>query len=326
MIHPINIGQVCLDNNLILAPMAGVSDPPFRLLCHEKGAGLVCTEMISAKALFFRNKKTDELMITVPEERPVSLQIFGSDPECMAQIAKEIDNRPFDILDINMGCPVPKIVKNGDGSALMKAPKLVEKIVSQVVKATTKPVTVKIRKGFDEEHKNATEIAKIIEASGASAIAVHGRTREEMYSGRADRECIRAVKESVKIPVISNGDIDGFESLKDMNEQTGCDGFMIGRAAQGNPWIFENILRQKEGLSARKISSEEIIKTVLRHAKMQIDLRGEYIAIRQLRKHASWYCSGYPGAAALRGRINSVETYDELEKVMLEISEASVPV
>lgn len=326
MIHPINIGQVCLDNNLILAPMAGVSDPPFRLLCHEKGAGLVCTEMISAKALFFRNKKTDELMITVPEERPVSLQIFGSDPECMAQIAKEIDNRPFDILDINMGCPVPKIVKNGDGSALMKAPKLVEKIVSQVVKATTKPVTVKIRKGFDEEHKNAIEIAKIIEASGASAIAVHGRTREEMYSGRADRECIRAVKESVKIPVIANGDIDGFESLKDMYEQTGCDGFMIGRAAQGNPWIFENILRQNEGLSARKISSEEIIKTVLRHAKMQIDLRGEYIAIRQLRKHASWYCAGYPGAAALRGRINSVETYDELEKVMLEISEASVPV
>ena len=313
-IHPLRIGSVRLDNNLIFAPMAGVSDPPFRLLCHEQGAGLVCMEMISAKALYYHNKKTKDLMQTTAEERPVSLQLFGSDADCMAQMTAEIEDAPFDILDINMGCPVPKIVKGGDGSALMKQPRLVEEIVTKCVRATKKPVTVKIRKGFDEEHCNAVEIAKIIEASGAAAVAVHGRTREQYYSGEADWEIIRRVKEAVAIPVIGNGDITSVAAVAAMYERTGCDGFMIARAAQGNPWIFAQILHEAEtDEPLLKPSAKEVSEMVLRHARMQIDLRGEFLGIRQMRKHASWYISGYPGAARLRGRINEVESYAELE-------------
>ena len=317
MIHPLSIGSVQLANNLILAPMAGVSDPPFRLLCHEQGAGLVCMEMISAKALFYHNKKTRDLMQTSEQERPVSLQLFGSDADCMAKMAAEIDEEPFDILDINMGCPVPKIVKGGDGSALLKQPKLVEEIIKKCVRATKKPVTVKLRKGFDEEHANAAEIARIAEASGAAAIAVHGRTREQYYSGKADWDSIRRVKEAVSIPVIGNGDIVDFPSLRAMYEQSGCDGFMIGRAAQGNPWIFSRILREWETGTAQEAPSTELVTAmILHHARMQIALHGEYLAMRQMRKHASWYVAGYPGAARLRGQINATETYQELEELL----------
>lgn len=229
----LKIGNVVLPNPLILAPMAGVTDLPFRLLCREQGAGLVCMEMISAKAIAFHNRNTEKLMQIAPGEQPVSLQLFGSDPEIISGIAREIEDRPFDILDLNMGCPVPKIVGNGEGSALMRDPKLVERIVTQTVRAVKKPVTIKIRKGFDDNHVNAVEIAKIAEASGAAAVAVHGRTREQYYSGKADWEIIRKVKEAVRIPVIGNGDVDSPARAKALLSETGCDGIMIGRAARG---------------------------------------------------------------------------------------------
>ncbi len=242
VIHPLRIGEVLLENNLILAPMAGVTDLPFRVLCHEQGAGLICTEMVSAKAIYHNNRNTEELLRIDDREGAVSLQLFGSDPDCISQMAKRIEDRPFAILDINMGCPVPKVVKNGDGSALMKQPKLVEEIVDKTVRAIRKPVTVKIRKGFDEQHVNAVEVAKAAEAGGASAVAVHGRTREQYYAGKADWDIIARVKGAVKIPVIGNGDLTCPEDVEAMAAQTGCDGFMIGRAAQGNPWIFRQIL------------------------------------------------------------------------------------
>lgn len=316
VIHPLDIGGVHIENNLVFAPMAGVSDPPFRLLCHEHGAGLVCMEMISAKALQFNNKKTFDLMKTFPEERPVSLQIFGSDPECMSSMAHRIEDEPFDILDINMGCPVQKVVSNGDGSALMKDPKKVEQIVRECRRAISKPLTVKIRKGFDDEHVNAVEIAKICEAEGADAIAVHGRTREQKYEGYADWTIIADVKKAVSIPVIGNGDIKSAKDVAGMYEQTGADGFMIARGAQGDPWIFERIIKEFEsGESEAKPSKEELVDTVLRHAGMLIELRGEFVAMRQMRKHAAWYTAGYHGASKLRGAINDIETYAQLEEL-----------
>ena len=246
MIKPLQIGNVTLPNNLILAPMAGVTDLPFRLLCKEQGAGLLCMEMVSAKAIMYKNRNTIDLLKIDERELPVSLQLFGSDPDIISSIAHEIEERPFDILDINMGCPVPKIVNNGEGSALMKNPKLAGEIIEKTVKAIKKPVTVKIRKGFDDDHINAVEMAKIAEASGAAAIAVHGRTREQYYSGKADWDIIRQVKEAVSIPVIGNGDLLTAEDVIAMQEQTGCDGFMIGRGAQGNPWIFRQVLHYFE--------------------------------------------------------------------------------
>ena len=311
------IGNVTLENNIILAPMAGVTDLPFRLLCKEQGAGLLCMEMVSAKAIYYNNKNTEALMEIDERERPVSLQLFGSDADIMSEMAKKIEEKPFDILDINMGCPVPKVAGNGEGSALMKKPELVREIVSKVVKATCKPVTVKIRKGFDEEHVNAVEIAKIIEDCGAAAIAVHGRTREQYYSGKADWDIIRQVKEAVSIPVIGNGDVTGPESAKKMLEETGVDGIMIGRAARGNPWIFGQIKAYLEtGKLPEKPGLEEVREMMLRHARMQLECKGEYTGIREMRKHVAWYTAGYPNSAKLRAKINEVETYEELEALL----------
>lgn len=314
----LTIGNAELSNPLILAPMAGVTDLPFRLLCKEQGAGLVCMEMISAKAIAFHNRNTKKLMQIDPGERPVSLQLFGSDPDIISEIAREIEEEPFDILDINMGCPVPKIVGNGEGSALMKDPKLVEQIVSKTVRAIKKPVTVKIRKGFDEDHVNAVEIARIAEASGAAAVAVHGRTREQYYSGQADWKIIRQVKEAVKIPVFGNGDVDSPQKAKALFEETGCDGILIGRAARGNPWLFHQIKTYLEtGEEEPRPSMEEIRQMMLRHARMQIDYKGDYTGIREMRKHISWYTAGCPHSAKLRAQINSVESLEELKELIL---------
>ena len=317
MIKQLKIGNVTLPNNLILGPMAGVTDLPFRLLCKEQGAGLLCMEMVSAKAILYKNRNTEPLLTIDERENPVSLQLFGSDPEIVSSIAQSIEERPFDILDINMGCPVPKIVNNGEGSALMKAPVLAGKIIEKTVKAIKKPVTVKIRKGFDDDHVNAVEMAHIAEECGAAAVAVHGRTREQYYSGKADWEIIRQVKEAVKIPVIGNGDLNSAEDVINMSNQTGCDGFMIARGAQGNPWIFRQILHYFEtGEKLEKPTLDEVADMILRQAKMMLEFKGEYIGIREIRKHAAWYTGGYPNSSRLRESINGVETFDKLEELM----------
>lgn len=305
------IGSVILENNVIAAPMAGVTDLPFRLLLKEQGAGLVCSEMVSAKAIYYNNKNTEPLMMVDEKERPFSLQLFGSDPELMAEMVRKIEDRPFDIIDINMGCPVPKVVNNGEGSALMKQPLLAGKIIEAMAKATEKPVTVKIRKGFDDEHVNAVEMAHIAEESGAAAVAVHGRTREQYYHGKADWDIIRQVKEAVNIPVIGNGDINSSEAAKEIQKQTGCDGIMVARGLQGNPWLIGQIL-----YGTPKPSIEEVVEMILRHARMQVEFSGEYLGIRQMRKHVAWYTTGYPGSSKLRGMVNQVESLEELEQLL----------
>ena len=313
----LTIGNVVMDNPLVLAPMAGVTDLPFRLLCKEQGAGLVCMEMVSAKAIYYNNKNTEALLEIDTREKPVSLQLFGSDPEIMAAMAHRIEDRPFYILDINMGCPVPKVVNNGEGSALLKNPELVRKIVTAVVKAVDKPVTVKIRRGFDEDSVNAVEIAKIIEDCGAAAVAVHGRTREQYYSGKADWDIIRQVKEAVSIPVIGNGDVTSPETAVALMEQTGCDGIMIGRAVRGNPWLFSEILHYMEtGEHKARPIMEEVREMILRHTRMQVELKGEYTALREMRKHVAWYTAGFPHSARLRARTNEISTMQELEELI----------
>lgn len=319
-VKKLQIGNVTLQNNLILGPMAGVTDLPFRLLCKEQGAGLLCMEMVSAKAILYKNKNTEELLAIDEREHPVSLQLFGSDPDIISEIAKRIEHRPFDILDINMGCPVPKVVNNGDGSALMKNPKLAGEIIERTVQAVKKPVTVKIRKGFDEQHVNAVEMAHIAQESGAAAIAVHGRTREQYYSGKADWDIIRQVKETVKIPVIGNGDLKTAEDVIAMKKQTGCDGFMIARGAEGNPWIFAQILHYlKTGNELPKASFAEVTEMLLRHARMQLEFKGEYTGIREIRKHAAWYTAGYRNSSRLRGKINEVENFNQLKELFEEV-------
>ncbi len=316
----LKIGNIELENRYILGPMAGVTDLPFRLLCREQGAGLLCMEMVSAKAIYYNNRNTESLLEIHPDERPVSLQLFGSDPKIMSEMAKRIEERPFAILDVNMGCPVPKVVKNGEGSALMKNPKLVYEIVSALVKAIDKPVTVKIRKGFDDDHVNAVEIAKIIEEAGAAAVAVHGRTREQYYSGKADWNIIRQVKEAVSIPVIGNGDVTSPQKADELVRQTGCDGVMIARGAQGNPWIFSELTQWEEtGELPLRPDKDEIRKMMLRHARLQLEYKGEFSGIREMRKHVAWYTKGLKGAARLREKVNAVESLEELENLLTSL-------
>lgn len=315
----LKIGNVEIDGGIILGPMAGVTDLPFRILCKEQGADLIYTEMVSAKGIQYNNKNTESLLVVKDEERPVALQLFGADPYILSETAKKIEHRNFDILDINMGCPVPKVVNNGEGSALMKEPKLVGEIVKAVSSAINKPLTVKIRKGFNDSHVNAVEIAKIIEDNGASAVAVHGRTREQYYSGKADWSIIKAVKEAVSIPVIGNGDVFTPEDAINLLKETGCDGVMLARGARGNPWIFKRIKEyMNTGILLDKPSVEEAVAMMLRHANMATQYKGEFVGIREMRKHVAWYTSGYPMATKLRLRVNEVNDFNELEELLNE--------
>jgi len=319
----LQIGKVKLENPVVLAPMAGVTDFAFRQLVKEFGCGLICAEMVSSKGLIYNNDRTVEMLAIHPEERPISIQIFGSEPRIMAQAAKIVEESGADIIDINMGCPVPKVVKNQEGSALMKNPELAGRIVQAVVEAVKVPVTVKMRKGWNEQQVNAVELAEIVEKAGAAAVAVHGRTREQYYSGQADWEIIKKVKERVSIPVIGSGDVTTPQEAKKMLEETGCDGIMIGRGSLGNPWIFSRTIHYLEtGELLPPPTAEERIATALRHLELLLQAKGEYIGTREMRKHAAWYTKGLPESAQLRRMINTANTKEELTIILQEYGES----
>lgn len=315
----LRIGNVELENNLILAPMAGVTDQPFRKLCREQGCGLLYTEMVSAKAILYHNRNTQKLLEVDPAERPIAVQLFGSDPEIVSEMAAQISEGPYDIIDFNMGCPVPKVVNNGEGSALMKNPGLAEQILSALVRKVKKPVTVKIRKGFDEDQVKAVEIARIAEYCGVAAVAVHGRTRQQFYSGKADWDIIRQVKEAVRIPVIGNGDIFTPEHAAQMLKETGCDGLMLARGAQGNPWLFARIQHYLlTGETLPGPDRREISRMILRHARMQTEWKGELLGMKEMRKHIAWYTAGLPHSAAVRRMCNTIESLADLEELLAQ--------
>ncbi len=316
----LKIGNVKLTSPFMLAPLAGITDGPFRRLCCEMGAGLVCSEMVSAKGLWYKDKNTGKLLEILPGEPDVAYQIFGHEPEIMAFAARTLEPYDNKILDINMGCPVPKVVKNGEGSALMKNPQLVHDIVAETVKNTAKPVTVKIRAGWDDDSKNAVEVALAAESAGAAMVAVHGRTREQFYSGHADWSIIADVKHALKVPVAGNGDVVDFESAKAMADQTGCDFIMIGRGALGNPWIFRDLNAAWRGEEVPQPPTKEDKKAMmLRHFNDTLELKGEYAAVREMRKHVGWYLKGVHGAAAFRGKVNQITDAEELRKAIGEI-------
>ena len=307
------IGNLNLDNRVFLSPMAGVTDLPFRLICKEQDCGMLYTEMINAKALCYDDENTKKMLRMDKDEHPVAVQIFGSDPEFMGKAAIIMNQYPNEILDINMGCPAPKVVKNGDGSALLKNPELAAKVLKAVVGNSEKPVTLKIRKGWDDTCINAVEIAKIAEDCGISAIAIHGRTREQYYSGKADWDIIRQVKENVSIPVIGNGDVFEVEDAINMLNQTNCDAIMIGRGAQGNPWIFKRINHYMQtGEILPEPTLEEKINTAKKHLKLAVEEHGEYVAVREMRKHIAWYLKGLRNSARVRDEINKIESYEEV--------------
>lgn len=313
----LRIGNTVLENNVILAPMAGVTDLPFRVLCREQGAGCVVTEMVSAKAVLYNNKNTRELLQIDPAERPAAVQLFGSEPDIMAEIAARLEEGPYDYIDVNMGCPVPKIVNNGEGSALMKNPERAKEVLTAMVKAVKKPVTVKFRKGFNDLSVNAVEFAKMAESCGVAAVAVHGRTREQYYSGKADWDIIRQVKEAVRIPVIGNGDIFTPEAAGRMLKETGCDGIMVARGAKGNPWLFGRINHYLDtGEVLPGPSMAEIKAMILRHGRMLVQFKGEGVAMREMRGHMAWYTKGMPHSATLRNEINQVETLEGVVELL----------
>ncbi|MCR8745797.1 tRNA dihydrouridine synthase DusB [Romboutsia lituseburensis] len=307
------IGNLELENKVFLSPMAGVTDLPFRLICKEQNCGMLYTEMINAKALCYDDENTKKMLKIEEAEHPVAVQIFGSDPEFMGRAAEIMNEYPNEILDINMGCPAPKVIKNGDGSALMKNPKLAEEVLKVVVKNSKKPVTLKIRKGWDDNSINAVEIAKIAEASGISALAIHGRTREQYYSGKADWNIIAEIKNNIGIPVIGNGDVFSVEDARNMLDKTNCDAIMIGRGAQGNPWIFKRINHYMQtGEILSEPALEEKINTAIKHLNLAVKEHGEYIAVREMRKHIAWYLKGLRNSARIRDEINKIESHQEV--------------
>ena len=319
------IGNVNLDNEVFLSPMAGVTDLPFRLICKEKGCGMLYTEMINAKALCYDDENTKKMLKIEDEEHPIAVQIFGSDPEYMGKAAAIMNQYPNEILDINMGCPAPKVIKNGDGSALMRNPKLAAEVLKAVVKNSEKPVTLKIRKGWDDDSVNAVEIAKIAEECGISALAIHGRTREQFYSGKADWDIIAEIKQSINIPVIGNGDVFEVQDAVNMLEKTKCDAIMIGRGAQGNPWIFKRINHyMRTGEILPEPTLEEKITTAIKHMNLAVAEHGDYVAVREMRKHIGWYLKGLKNSARYRDQINKITDYKEVISMLEEYVQHSL--